>query len=270
MKRRAPGFLLGSVLLGACAMNPIDAMIFFPDRFMPAPPPGVEERWLTAADGTRLHAWVARGPNAQATLVWSHGNAGNIAGRLPVLRALAARGLAVLAYDYRGYGKSDGAPSERGVYLDAEAAYDSERALGTPASRIVCFGESLGGAVSIHLATRRPCAAVAVVSTFTTLREVGRAHYGPFAALAGNRFDSAALVGGLGVPFFAAHGDEDEVVPFPLGERLFAAAREPKRFLRLAGAHHNDVFDAPGTPGALGALGLIDAIAAFVKESTRA
>lgn len=233
----------------------IDRLVFFPDPLVGDPPPGVEERWFTAADGVRLHAWVARSASAQATLVWSHGNAGNIAGRADVLLALASRGLDVLAYDYRGYGKSQGQPSEAGVYLDAAAAFDSERARGTAASRIVCFGESLGGAVSIRLATERPCAAVVVVSTFTSLRDVARTHYGGFAFLAGARFDSAALVGRLSVPFFAIHGDRDTIVPYVLGEQLFALAREPKQFLRVPGAGHNDILDHPS---------VVDAIARFV------
>jgi len=236
---------------------PLDGLIFHPDRAVPDPPPGTEERTITTADGLRLHAWYAGAPGATATLVWSHGNGGNIAGRADVFLALAARGVAVLAYDYRGYGRSEGRPSEPGVYLDVEAAYDSLRARGVPARQIVAFGESLGGAVAIRLATARPCAGVAVVSTFTTLRDAGRAHYGPLAVLAGNRFDSLACVRTLSLPMFVAHGDRDEVVPFVLGERLFAAAREPKRFFRAAGAHHNDVFETPG---------LIDAIAAFARE----
>jgi len=249
-------------MMAGCGWSrvPLDGLIFFPDPHVPDPPPGAEERWISTADGLRLHAWYAGGPGARATLVWSHGNGGNIAGRGEVLLALAARGLAVLAYDYRGYGRSDGRPTEAGVYLDAEAAYDSERARGVPASRLICFGESLGGAVSIHLATRRPCAGVAVVSTFTSMQDVGWHHYGPLAVLAGRRFDSVTRVRDLSVPIFVAHGDRDDVVPFELGRRLFGAAREPKRFFRAAGAHHNDVFDAPG---------LLDAIAAFAREVSR-
>ncbi len=186
---------------------PLNQLIFFPDRSLPDPPPGVEERWFTAADGVRLHAWYAAAPNAPATLVWSHGNGGNIGGRAEVLLALRAAGLSVLAYDYRGYGRSDGRPSERGVYLDAEAAYDSERSRGVSASRIVCFGESLGGAVSIYLATQRPCAGVAVVSTFTTLGDVAWRHYGPLAVFAGTRFDSQSRIAKLDVPVLIAHGD---------------------------------------------------------------
>jgi len=247
------------MLAAGCSWVPLDRLIFFPDPFVPDPPPGVEERTITTADGLRLHAWWAAASGAAATLVWSHGNGGNVASRADVVLALAARGVAVLAYDYRGYGRSEGRPSEPGVYLDAEAAYDSLRTRGVPAGRIVAFGESLGGAVAIRLATVRPCAGVAVVSTFTTLRDAGRAHYGPLAVLAGSRFDSLARVRALSLPILVAHGDRDEVVPFGLGERLFAAAREPKRFVRAAGAHHNDVFEAPG---------LLEAIVAFAREVT--
>ncbi len=218
----------------------------------------MEERSITTADGIRLHAWYAGDPS-RPTLIWSHGNAGNISSRAGVLVALAARGLAVLAYDYRGYGKSEGRPSETGVHLDAEAAYDGERACGVPAARIVAFGESLGGAVAIHLADERACAGAAVVATFTSLRDVGRIHYGPLAFLIGDRFDSLAGVRRLRVPLLVAHGDQDELVPFELGERLFAAAPEPKRFLRVPGAAHNDVLGEPA---------LLDAIAAFAHEVT--
>lgn len=246
-------------LLSACG-SMIDRLIFFPDRRVGNPPPGVDERTIVAQDGTRLHAWSATHPSPRASLVWSHGNAGNIGMRGDVLVRLHARGFDVLAYDYRGYGRSDGRPSEAGLYQDAEAAFDEEVRRGIPPARIVCFGESLGAAVAIHLATRRPCAAVVVVSPFTSLRDVARRHYGPLAVLAGDRFDSASRVAKLGVPVFVAHGDRDEIVPFELGERLFALAAEPKRFVRLHGAYHNDVFDSAT---------LLDEIADFVERSVR-
>jgi fermentation-respiration switch protein FrsA (DUF1100 family) len=252
------GTLAALLGVGGGAVS-LDRLIFFPEPGAQAPPPNVEERWLTTADGVRLHAWYAARPGARATLVWSHGNAGNIAGRADVLLALAARDLAVLAYDYRGYGRSGGRPDEAGVYLDAEAAYDSERARGVPPERIVCFGESLGGAVSIRLATERPCAGVAVLSTFTRLRDVARAHYGPLALLAGRRFESVGRIAALAVPVLIAHGDRDEIVPFGLGTRLFEAASEPKRFVRVPGAGHNDVLERTD---------VLDAIAAFALKVT--
>jgi hypothetical protein len=240
---------------------PLDRLIFLPDPLVGEPPAGFRDEWITTEDGVRLHAWRAPARDGHATLVWSHGNAGNISSRAEPMAELAARGLGVLAYDYRGYGRSAGRPSEAGVYRDARAAYDAERAHGTPPERIVCFGESLGGAVSIDLATQRPCAGVAVVATFTSLAPVARVHYGPLAAaVLGTRFDSLTKVRALRVPILVAHGDRDEIVPFAFGAELCAAAPEPKRFVRIAGAGHNDVLEAPE---------LLDAIARFADECAR-
>lgn len=257
--------LLGAAaaaVLAGCRMSVLDGLIYFPDRAMPPAPPGIEERTFVASDGVRLHAWYAPAARTDApTLLWAHGNGGNVANREDVLLALQARGLALLAYDYRGYGRSEGRPDEAGLRLDALAAFDDLVARGVPPERIVCFGESLGGAVSIALATERPCAAVIVVSTFTRLRDVARVHYGALAALAGDRFDSAARVGALRVPVLIAHGDADDIVPFALGEELYAHAPARKRFLRVPGKAHNDVFDSRL---------LLDGIAAFAQETTRA
>jgi fermentation-respiration switch protein FrsA (DUF1100 family) len=247
-----------ALALAGCSL--IDSFTFFPSREVGPLPPGATERWIETPDGERLHAWHAVGAAAGPTLVWSHGNAGNIASRAWLVQALAARGLRVLAYDYRGYGRSTGSPSEAGVYRDALAVFDDEVRRGTPAGAIVCFGESLGGAVSINLATERPCAGVIVVSTFTRLADVARRHYGPLGALAGKRFDSLARVVRLQVPLFVAHGDQDEIVPFEQGERLFAAAPGPKRFFRVANAHHDDPFASSA---------LVDAVAAFAREVAR-
>lgn len=254
---------MGLVALPAVAIGRLvlESLIFFPDRLMPPTPPGIIDRFITTADGIRIHAWHVVPPGATATLVWSHGNAGNIGNRAEILFELAARNLAVLAYDYRGYGRSEGTPDEAGVYRDSEAAYDEVRASGVAPGRIVCFGESLGGAVSIRLATQRPCAAVAVVATFPSLREVARFHYGLAGAAVGNRFDAIGRLPRLGVPLFVAHGDQDEIVPYELGEGLFAAAAEPKRFLRVRGATHNDVLGHPE---------LLDAVADFARQAVGA
>jgi uncharacterized protein len=245
------------VWLAGCSMS-IDHFTFFPDRAVGPPPPGIEERWIATEDGQRLHAWAVGDRGPAPMLLWSHGNAGNIDSRREVLMALARRGLGLLAYDYRGYGKSSGSPHEAGVYLDAAASFDSEVSRGRDPRTLVCFGESLGGAVSIELATRRPCGAVIVVATFTRLADVARRHYGPLGALAGNRFDSMARISRLSMPLLVAHGDADEIVPFELGQRLFEAAPEPKRFHRIRGLTHND---------ALGSPGLLDAIASFAREA---
>lgn len=253
---RWTAFAMAALLLTGCTMW-IDHFVFFPDRRVGPPPAGVEERWIATEDGLRLHAWYVPPRDGGPVLLWSHGNAGNIDSRRSVLAALAARGLGVLAYDYRGYGRSEGSPSEPGVYLDAAAAFDDLVKRGTDRATIACFGESLGGAVSIEVATRRRCGAVIAVSTFTRLTDVARRHYGPLGSLAGDRFDSLARLPRVSAPVLVAHGDHDEIVPFELGERLFAAALAPKRFVRIAGADHND---------ALGRTALLDAVADFARE----
>src|SRR5437867_1298516 len=131
-----------------------------------------------------------------------------------------------------------------------------DRSVGAPAAGIE--ERWLGGAVSIEVAIRRRCVAVAVVSTFTSLADVARWHYGPLGRLAGERFDSLARMPRVSAPVLVAHGDRDEIVPFELGERLFGAAREPRRFVRVAGADHNDT---------LGHAELLDAIAEFSREA---
>jgi fermentation-respiration switch protein FrsA (DUF1100 family) len=250
----AAGLLVAAIL----ARRMLEHLVFFPDRLMPPTPPGVLDRTIVTADGVRIHAWWVAPPGAAATLVWSHGNGGNVGNRADVLLELAARGLAVLAYDYRGYGHSEGTPSEAGAYRDAEAAYDHVRAAGVPPEHVVCFGESLGGVVSIRLATERPCAGVAVVASFLSIREVARIHYGMLGSAIGGRFDVSQRITRLTVPLLVAHGDEDEIVPYPLGERLFAAAPEPKRFVGVRGAMHNDVLGYPP---------LLDAIAEFARDT---
>jgi len=254
---RWTGLAMAALLLTGCTMW-IDHFVFFPDRRVGPPPAGVEERWIVTEDGLRLHAWYVPPRDGGPVLLWSHGNAGNIDSRRSVLAALAARGLGVLAYDYRGYGRREGSPSEAGVYRDAAAAFDDLVTRGTDPATIACFGESLGGAVSIEVAVRRGCAAVIAVSTFTRLADVARRHYGPLGSLAGDRFDSLARIPRVSMPILVAHGDQDEIVPLELGERLFAAAAPPKRFFRIAGADHND---------ALGRPALLDTIAEFAREA---
>ena len=256
----ASALALAALLLTGCTMW-IDHFVFFPDRRVGLPPAGVEERWVVTEDGQRLHAWYVPARGAGPVLLWSHGNAGNIDSRRALLLALAARGLGVLAYDYRGYGRSEGSPSEAGVYRDATAAFDGLVERGADPATIVCFGESLGGAVSIEVATRRRCGAVIAVSTFTRLADVARWHYGPLGSLAGNRFDSLARIGHVSAPVLVAHGDQDEIVPYELGERLFAAATPPRRFYRIAGADHNDTLGRPA---------LLDVIAEFSRDAVAA
>jgi fermentation-respiration switch protein FrsA (DUF1100 family) len=259
---RKAGRILAAVGLGAglalvLVLALEDRFIFFPE---PAPldgwePPGlgVERCFITTADGVRLHAWWHRGGPDEAprrtVLLWFHGNAGNISHRADNLRMLADRGLALLLVDYRGYGASEGKPSERELYLDGEAAYRylvEER--GIEPGRIVCFGRSLGAAVALHVALDAEVAGLIMESPFANIPAMARAN--PVlrlaAALARNRFDSLGRVGRLQVPLLIIHGERDRVVPIAQGRAIFEAAPEPKRFHVLEQAGHNDTYLAGG------------------------
>jgi len=218
--------------------------------YFPGPPPrgtpadhGLEFRELEfrSSDGVGLHGWFLPAPDARGAILVSHGNAGTIELRIELARALVELGWSVLLYDYRGFGKSAGRPDEHGTYRDAEAAYEHlTSALGFAPERVVLFGESLGAAVAIELARRRPCAAVIGESAFTSLPDVGQRAYPflPVRLIARFRYDNLGKVGELGVPLLLIHSPADELVPVEHGQRLFAAAREPKRLLLTAGGHN--------------------------------
>ena len=177
----------------------------------------------------------------------AHGNAGNIEHRLGLARAFRRIGYSVLLFDYRGYGKSSGTPSEEGVYLDAEAAYDhvtGEQAV--PSSKIVIYGESLGGGVAIELARRRECFALITESAFLSIRDVAAHHYRwlPVRWLARQRFDNVAKLPGIQRPYLAIHSSDDEIVPFSHAEGLFRVANEPKALITTRGGHNAGGFQA--------------------------
>jgi uncharacterized protein len=183
-----------------------------------------------------------RGRPGPAVLV-CNGNGGNRSLRAPLAAALARMGLAVLLFDYRGYGGNPGHPTEEGLAADARAAlrYLAGRPEVDPA-RVVYFGESLGAAVALRLATERPPAALVLRSPFASLAEVGQLHYPlvPVSLLLRDRYDAAALAGRLAAPLLVVAGGRDRIVPASHSRRLFAAAPQPKRLVVLDGADHND------------------------------
>ncbi|HEU5042489.1 MAG TPA: alpha/beta hydrolase [Gemmatimonadales bacterium] len=210
------------------------------------PPPGlalpIERVGLRTGDGVGLGAWVIRTDDAAPWLLICHGNGGNIsdAGRPFHYAGLRAAGLNLLAFDYRGYGESEGTPSEAGLYLDAEAAYRFLRdSLGVPAGRIVLFGHSLGSAVAVELARRVPAAGLVLDGALTSVPDRAQEIYPylPVRWIAASRYASRDKIGGLTLPKLFLHAEHDEVVPIAHGRRLFAAAPEPKRFVTLAGGH---------------------------------
>jgi fermentation-respiration switch protein FrsA (DUF1100 family) len=244
--RRGAAILLAMLVLVGLAMIGLgrleNAFVYHPDRRLGARPDAVglpfDEVWLTAEDGVRLHAWHIRAAAPQALVVVCHGNAGNISHRLRLAEALAREGLDTLLFDYRGYGRSGGSPSEAGLYRDGEAARHWAEARGLP---VVLYGESLGGAVAIELAVRRPAALLVVQSSFTSLPELAGRLMPLGNRLVRQRFASLEKIGRLAGRLLVVHGDRDELVPLDMGQRLFAAAPGPKELLTIAGAGHNDV-----------------------------
>jgi uncharacterized protein len=252
---------VGIILLvvAALLLAPIGLLWAFQRRliYLPAPRgvppaasvlPGAEEVTFTTADGLRLGGWFvpAGAGDTPATrspgVLVCNGNGGNRSLRAALAAELSQMGLAVLLFDYRGYGGNPGDPSEEGLAADARAAqaYLAGRAEVDP-DRLVYFGESLGAAVALRLAVERPPAALVLRSPFASLAEVGRLHY-PLApmALLRDRYDSLAMAGRLAAPLLVVAGGRDRIVPASHSRRLFVAAPQPKRLVVLDGADHND------------------------------
>jgi fermentation-respiration switch protein FrsA (DUF1100 family) len=230
-------------------------LIYFPQRAHDMSPRDLglafEDLTLATEDGVRIHAWYLPAPGeARLTILFAHGNAGNIGHRLDRALLLQTKlGANVLLFDYRGYGRSEGSPDEEGTYRDARAAHrwllETKRA---PADSLVLFGESLGSAVALDLAVSRPCRALVLESPFASVPAMARAVY-PFLPLwpfVRTRYDNEAKAPSLRVPLLVLHGDRDEVVPFAQGRRVFDAAPTPKRFFAIPGAGHNDTYVVGG------------------------
>lgn len=243
--------LYGALLLGLFLLQ--EGMIYYPDlpgRDYETTPDHLgmpyEELTLTTADDIRLAAWYVPAENPQGVLIYAHGNAGNISHRLDAIRLFRDMGLSVLIFDFRGYGKSKGKPSEEGTYRDAEAAWQylvMQR--GTPPGGIVIFGESLGAAVAAHLAAQHPPGALVLASAFTSVPDLAADLY-PFIParwLARYRYDTRRYLQDIRSPVLVMHSREDEIIPYRHGLALYEAAPEPRQFLELRGGH-NDLYFA--------------------------
>lgn len=228
------------------------SLVFHPSSpaasWLPPADPETQDVWFVDEAGVRLHGWwlpPAR-PDAGAALV-AHGNGGNVSHRGRMAAELRrALGLGVLLMEYPGYGKSEGRPSEAGCYAAGDAAYRWLTAgAKVPPGRIVLLGESLGGGVAVELATRHDHRALVLLYTFTSLPAAAKYHYPwlPTHTLMRTRFDNLPKLPRCPRPVFVAHGTADEVIPFRHGEELFAAAGEPKAFVRLDGFTHNGLLD---------------------------
>ncbi len=219
---------------------------------------------LDTADGVRIHGWHITQPGAGFTVLFFHGNAGTIADRPLTVARLHELDANVLTIDYRGYGNSEGAPSENGTYADASAAWTYlTDTLGLAPDDIVIYGRSLGGAVALELAARVTPRALIVESTFSSLAEMARVHYPylPAGLLLRFKYPSLEHIRKVRAPILVAHSETDALIPFAQAERLFAAAPGPKQFYRLHGGH-NDAFVQAGQP-------YYDALGDFIARAAR-
>jgi len=220
-------------------------MLFLPSDSLWATPAAAglpfEEVWLDTEDGERLHAWWVPHPEARATVLFSHGNAGNISHRLDSLELFHALGVSVLIYDYRGYGNSSGRPTEAGLYRDGEASLAwLEQARGVPAAEVVQFGRSMGAAIAARLAERRGARCLVVESAFTSVPDRGAELYWwlPVRWLARIGMDTQRYVAGSSAPVLVVHSRADEIVPFAHGQRILDAAGDRGTLLEIRGDHN--------------------------------
>ncbi len=226
-------------------------MVFFPMRPVTATPAdaglsGFEEVLFRAQDGVALKGWFIPAEGARLTILFLHGNAGNISHRLEKIKILHELGFSIFIFDYRGFGKSEGKPTEQGFYRDADAAFRylrDERRM--PSASIVLYGESLGGAVAIDLAAKQKAAALITEGTFTSVGDMARSAF-PFVPrfFLSIRFDALSKIRQARVPKLIIHSIGDEIVPYTMAERLYAAAPQPKTMLSLKGGHNTAFVDS--------------------------
>jgi uncharacterized protein len=244
MRRLLALVALASVMAG-CRESMEARVIYYPSRALGADPASVglpfRDVTFAAGDGVQLHGWLIAG-RTPTTLLYSHGNGGNIGDRVRIARLLVEQlGVGVFMYDYRGYGRSAGAPSEAGLVSDAVGARAALLREGVAAQHVVYFGRSLGTAVTVDLALAHPPRGVVLESPFTSVRAMANALLPGAGYLFRTRWDSLAKIGGLKAPLLVIHGESDEVVPFAHGRALFEAAPEPKTFVALRGSRHYEL-----------------------------
>jgi fermentation-respiration switch protein FrsA (DUF1100 family) len=244
MKGMAALMALAAVTAG-CRESIEGRFIYYPSRAVVADPSSVglafRDVHFTAADGVKLHGWLIPG-RTSTTLLYSHGNAGNIGDRVALARLLAGQlGVGLFLYDYRGFGRSEGAPSEAGLVQDAIGARAALLREGVGAGHVVYYGRSLGAAVTVDLALAHPPRAVVLESPFASVRAMADSVLPGAGVLFRTRWDSLSKMPRLRAPLLVLHGDADEVVPHAQGRAVFDAAPGPKTFFTIRGGRHYDM-----------------------------
>ena len=227
--------------------------VYYPYRDLEVTPQNAglayEEVRLTTVDDIHIHGWFVPHERPRATLLFLHGNGGNISHRLDKLVMYHQLGLAIFIIDYRGYGLSAGRPSEQGTYHDAEAAWNyltKDKAV--PANGIIFYGESLGGAVATWLATQHKPGALILESSFTSIMDMGRHYYPwlPIRWISRIKYPKLGRIKQIHAPLLIIHSRSDDIVPYAQGRRLYEAANEPKSFLEITGDHNNGFMESNG------------------------
>lgn len=274
--KRASMLTFFSVIAGAYVLFALllylkqDSIVYYPSRNVEVSPTVLgldyEELWLES-DGQKAHAWFipAAAKDAPAVL-FCHGNAGNISHRLSTIQIIHELGMNLLLFDYRGYGRSEGRPSEQNTYADARAAWDYlVQARKIAPARIIVWGRSLGGAVAAWLAhvvgEKETPGALIVESSFSSVPDMGARMYPfmPVRLLSKYSYDTRAYVRKTNCPVLVAHSPDDELTPYEFGREIYTAARQPKRFLEMTGGH-NEGFEESGAQ-------YTEGVASFIRDA---
>lgn len=254
------------VLLVSCE----NKIIYHPAKFpvgqwdtsgIPLP---IQEVWFKAEDGVKLHGWYVPHEEAEASFLFFHGNAGNLSHRTENVFLLYHLKLNVFIFDYRGYGKSEGDPDERGIRLDSQAAYDMLMAQpGVSARSLILFGRSLGGVFAAYIASQNPAAGLILESSFTNAKDMAGRMFPilPVGWFMSSELDTLSYVAHLNVPKLFLHGTADSIIPYTLGRELYQGAADPKEFYNIAGAGHNNTIRVGGSD-------YFDKIKEFITRST--
>ena len=239
----------------------------YPDGYWNPTTLGVpaQDIYFNSEDGVKLHAWFIPAPKADATLLWFHGNAGNLSHRLDNIQRLKRLNLNIFIFDYRGYGRSEGDPDEKGIYKDSRAAYKQVLAMdGVSVDSLFLFGRSLGGICAVETAMNHPARGLILESVFTNSADMSRTIFPliPLGWAVRSKLDAVGKVPHLKLAKLFLHGTRDDIVPYDLGRKLFEKAGTPKAFYAIEGAGHNDTY-------ILGGAGYFDALNRFITETLK-